>query len=61
MFVTDLRRRPARRPVSWRLTGDLDEYLALAGAFLAARPVEHTVLLTVTETLRRARPARVRR
>jgi ribosomal protein S18 acetylase RimI-like enzyme len=39
--------------VTWRLTADLDEFLALAGAFLAARPVEHTLLLTVTETLRR--------
>jgi GNAT superfamily N-acetyltransferase len=39
--------------VSWRLTGDLDEFFTLAGAFLAARPVEHTLLLTVTDTLRR--------
>jgi GNAT superfamily N-acetyltransferase len=39
--------------VSWRLTADLDEYLALAGPFLAARPVEHTLLLSVTDTLRR--------
>jgi GNAT superfamily N-acetyltransferase len=39
--------------VSWRLTADLDEFFALAGAFLAARPVEHTLLLSVTDTLRR--------
>ena len=32
--------------MSWRLTADLDEYLTLAGPFLAARPVEHTLLLT---------------
>jgi GNAT superfamily N-acetyltransferase len=39
--------------VTWRLTADLDEYLTLAGPFLAARPVEHTLLLSVTDTLRR--------
>jgi GNAT superfamily N-acetyltransferase len=39
--------------VSWRLTGDLDEFLAAAGGFLTARPVENTLLLTVTDTLRR--------
>jgi predicted GNAT family acetyltransferase len=38
--------------VSWRLTSDLDEYLAAAGALMRARPVENTVLLTVVETLR---------
>lgn len=39
--------------MSWRLTADLDAYLALAGPFLAARPVENTLMLTVTDTLRR--------
>ncbi|WP_216586796.1 GNAT family N-acetyltransferase [Streptomyces brasiliscabiei] len=36
----------------WRLTDDLDGFLARAGAFLRSRPVPHTVHLTVTETLR---------
>lgn len=37
----------------WTLTEDLDEYLAAAGAAVAARPVENTLLLTVAETLGR--------
>ncbi|MFF8944412.1 GNAT family N-acetyltransferase [Streptomyces sp. NPDC014864] len=36
----------------WYLTGALDEFLALAGDFLRARPAQHTVQLTVTESLR---------
>jgi GNAT superfamily N-acetyltransferase len=35
----------------WYATDDLDEFLANADGFLRARPVEHTVQLTVTETL----------
>ncbi|MFF4537551.1 GNAT family N-acetyltransferase [Streptomyces aureus] len=37
----------------WRLTHDLDAFLALAGDFLRSRPAQHTVALTVTEGLRR--------
>ncbi|WP_028813648.1 GNAT family N-acetyltransferase [Streptomyces flavidovirens] len=39
--------------MTWTFTEDLDEYLAVAGAAVAARPVENTLLLTVAETLRR--------
>jgi predicted GNAT family acetyltransferase len=42
--------------VSWRLTGDVEEYLALAGRFVAAHSAENTVLLTVAETVRRRGP-----
>jgi predicted GNAT family acetyltransferase len=37
----------------WEITDNVDEFLAGAGDFLRARPVEHTVLLTITETLQR--------
>ncbi|MGW7050480.1 GNAT family N-acetyltransferase [Streptomyces sp. NPDC054887] len=37
----------------WTLTEDLDTYLAVAGAAVAARPAENTLLLTVADTLRR--------
>lgn len=37
----------------WHITDSVDEFLAGAGDFLRARPVEHTVLLTVADTLRR--------
>jgi predicted GNAT family acetyltransferase len=40
--------------MGWRITGDLTEYLAAAGAFLRSRPAEHTLPLTVAETLRSA-------
>lgn len=36
----------------WRVTADLDEYLVAAGAFVAARPVDNSTLLSVAETLR---------
>jgi RimJ/RimL family protein N-acetyltransferase len=36
----------------WTLTADVEEYLAAAGAFVAARAVENTTLLTVAETVR---------
>ncbi|WP_406837727.1 GNAT family N-acetyltransferase [Streptomyces sp. AHU1] len=37
----------------WRLTHDLDAFLALAGDFLRSRPAQHTVALTVTDGLHR--------
>ncbi|MGX1880409.1 GNAT family N-acetyltransferase [Streptomyces sp. NPDC055287] len=39
--------------MTWTFTEDLDEYLAVAGPAVAARPAENTLLLTVAETLRR--------
>jgi ribosomal protein S18 acetylase RimI-like enzyme len=39
--------------MAWHLTSDVDEFAATAGEFLASRPVEHTVLLTLVDTLRR--------
>jgi predicted GNAT family acetyltransferase len=33
----------------WETTGDVGRFLEVAGAFLRARPVEHTALLTVSE------------
>jgi hypothetical protein len=38
--------------MAWTLTGDLNEYLAVAGEFLRSRPVQHTIQLTATQTLR---------
>ncbi|MFE0453403.1 GNAT family N-acetyltransferase [Streptomyces sp. NPDC058914] len=43
-------------PADWRLTHDLDAFLARAGAFLASEPALHTVPLTVTDGLRRRGP-----
>ncbi|PVD02819.1 GNAT family N-acetyltransferase [Streptomyces sp. CS014] len=40
--------------MTWTFTHDVDVFLASAGPSLAARPVEHTVALTVTERLRRS-------
>jgi len=37
--------------MAWTTTDDLDEFRAAAGAFLRARPVQHTVLLTVVSSL----------
>ena len=37
----------------WHITDSADEFLAGAGDFLRARPVENTVLLTITQTLLR--------
>lgn len=42
--------------MTWTFGDDTGTFLAAAGASLAARPVEHTVVLTVTERLRRAGP-----
>ncbi|SNQ46723.1 conserved hypothetical protein [Frankia canadensis] len=38
--------------MGWRLTESVEEFLAAAGDFLASRPVENTVLVTVCDTLR---------
>jgi RimJ/RimL family protein N-acetyltransferase len=38
--------------MAWTLTDSMEEYLAGAGAYLRASPVEHTIELVVTETLR---------
>ncbi|MFJ2849155.1 GNAT family N-acetyltransferase [Streptomyces rubiginosohelvolus] len=40
--------------MTWTFTPDVDVFLASAGPSLAARPVEHTVALSVTERLRRS-------
>jgi FR47-like protein len=42
--------------MAWTLTEDLGEYLAAAGDFLRADPVEHTIELTAVEQLRAAGP-----
>ncbi|GIM95608.1 GNAT family N-acetyltransferase [Paractinoplanes toevensis] len=39
--------------MSWELTADLDDFVADAGEFLRSRPVQHTVFLTLIDTLRR--------
>jgi GNAT superfamily N-acetyltransferase len=38
--------------VSWRTTTDLDAFLAAAGEAMRARPVPHTLLLTIADMLR---------
>jgi predicted GNAT family acetyltransferase len=38
--------------MTWVLTEDLAEYVAVAGDFLRSRPVHHTIQLSVVETLR---------
>lgn len=40
--------------MTWTFTPDVDVFLASAGPSLAAGPVEHTVVLSVTERLRRS-------
>lgn len=42
--------------MTWHLTSDVDEFLAMAGDWLRARPVENTVLLTIADTLRQRGP-----
>jgi GNAT superfamily N-acetyltransferase len=37
--------------MSWETSGDVRAFVAAAGDFLAGRPVENTVLLTVAETI----------
>jgi GNAT superfamily N-acetyltransferase len=39
--------------MSWELTEDVEAFASTAGEFLRSRPVEHTVLLTLVDTLRR--------
>jgi GNAT superfamily N-acetyltransferase len=39
--------------VSWELTDDVERFAATAGEFLRSRPVPHTTLLTLVDTLRR--------
>lgn len=43
------------RTDDWRLTEDVDEFLARAGEFLRSRPALHTTPLSVTEKLRTQR------
>lgn len=43
--------------MTWTLTDNMEEYLAGAGGYLRADPVEHTIELVVTETLRARGPA----
>ncbi|MFJ4692764.1 GNAT family N-acetyltransferase [Streptomyces sp. NPDC088766] len=43
------------RTDDWRLTEDVDEFLARAGDFLRSRPALHTTPLSVTEKLRTQR------
>jgi hypothetical protein len=38
--------------MAWHLADNPDEFWSAAGAFLQSRPVEHTFLLTLTDTLR---------
>ena len=38
--------------MAWHLTGDADEFWSAAGVFLRSRPVEHSLPLTLTDTLR---------
>jgi predicted GNAT family acetyltransferase len=38
--------------MAWTLTHDLDDYFAAAAGFLRSRPVQHTIQLSVAETLR---------
>ncbi|GAA3335486.1 GNAT family N-acetyltransferase [Amorphoplanes nipponensis] len=42
--------------MAWHITDDIDEFLAGAGDQLRARPVENTILLTITDTLRHRGP-----
>jgi predicted GNAT family acetyltransferase len=38
--------------MAWHITDNVDDFLAGAGEFLRSRPVENTVLLTVTDNVR---------
>jgi RimJ/RimL family protein N-acetyltransferase len=42
--------------MTWHLTGSVEEFDDVAGDFLRSRPVEHTVPLTLVDTLRRQGP-----
>src|SRR5689334_745419 len=39
--------------MTWRTTDDVEEFLANAGEWLRQRPEEHTLQLTIAETVRR--------
>src|SRR3982751_5331379 len=39
--------------MAWELTESVEHFEATAGGFLRSRPVQHTVLLTLVDTLRR--------
>ena len=39
--------------MGWELTDEVETFAATTGTFLRSRPVEHTVLLTLVDTLRR--------
>ncbi|MCX5082373.1 GNAT family N-acetyltransferase [Streptomyces sp. NBC_00401] len=47
---------PASVP-GWHLTADVDDFLARAGGYLRAEPALHTVVLSVTASLRERGPA----
>src|SRR5215470_14708240 len=38
--------------MTWTLTEDVEEYLAAAGDMLRSQPAQHTLMLTISETLR---------
>ncbi|MGK5529613.1 GNAT family N-acetyltransferase [Streptomyces sp. URMC 129] len=42
--------------MGWTVTGDLDDFVGAAGDFLRALPEEHSVMLTITDMLRRRGP-----
>jgi RimJ/RimL family protein N-acetyltransferase len=42
--------------MAWHLTDSVDEFHDIAGDFLRSRPVEHTVPLTLVDTLRKRGP-----
>jgi len=37
--------------MAWTLTGNLDDYLAIAGGFLRSRPVHNTIQLVALDSL----------
>jgi len=46
--------------MTWLTTGDLEEFVTAAGAFLRSRPAENTVPLAIAETLRASGPRAAR-
>jgi RimJ/RimL family protein N-acetyltransferase len=42
--------------MAWELSGDVEKFAETAGDFLRSRPVQHTTLLTLVDTLRRRGP-----
>ena len=42
--------------MAWELTGDVEKFAETAGDFLRSRPVQHTTLLTLIDTLLRRGP-----